>query len=127
MSEDEAAIRNLVETWMSATRAGDTETVLGLMADDVVFLVPGQPPFGKEAFRAASQGMKDVQIDGRSDIEEIEIVGNLAYMRNRIEVAMTMPGSDKPMRRAGYTLTILRKSPDGRWRLIRDANLLTAD
>jgi len=29
------------------------------------------------------------------------------------------------MRRAGYTLTILRKGPDGRWRLARDANLLT--
>jgi len=27
--------------------------------------------------------------------------------------------------RAGYTLTILRKQPDGRWLLARDANLLT--
>jgi ketosteroid isomerase-like protein len=36
---------------------------------------------------------------------------------------MTPPGG-KPVRRAGYTLTILRKEPDGRWRLARDANLL---
>ena len=28
------------------------------------------------------------------------------------------------MKRAGYTLTILRKEPDGRWVLARDANLL---
>ena len=37
---------------------------------------------------------------------------------------MTPPGG-KPMRRAGYTLTILRKEADGRWLLARDANLLT--
>ncbi|HXF53352.1 MAG TPA: hypothetical protein VNK52_04440 [Hyphomicrobiaceae bacterium] len=30
----------------------------------------------------------------------------------------------EPVRRAGYTLTILRKERDGRWRLVRDANLL---
>jgi len=29
--------------------------------------------------------------------------------------------------RSGYTLTILRKERDRRWRLARDANLLTAE
>ena len=52
MTEDERAIRALVSTWMAASRAGDTETVLSLMADDVVFMVPGAEPFGKEAFAA---------------------------------------------------------------------------
>ena len=31
------------------------------------------------------------------------------------------------MRRSGYTLTLLRKEPDGRWVLFRDANLLTPE
>jgi len=31
------------------------------------------------------------------------------------------------MRRSGYTLTILRKEPDGRWVLYRDANTLTPE
>jgi ketosteroid isomerase-like protein len=35
------------------------------------------------------------------------------------------PPDSAPVQRSGYTLTILRKEPDGRWRLIRDANLLT--
>ena len=38
MTEDEKEIRRLVETWMSATKRGDLDTVLGLMAEDVVFL-----------------------------------------------------------------------------------------
>jgi ketosteroid isomerase-like protein len=34
------------------------------------------------------------------------------------------PPDGKPMRRAGYVLTILRKTASGRWLLSRDANLL---
>jgi uncharacterized protein (TIGR02246 family) len=50
MTDDERAIRNLVDTWMTASNAGDVLTMLSLMADDVIFMVPGQRPFGKEAF-----------------------------------------------------------------------------
>jgi ketosteroid isomerase-like protein len=39
-------------------------------------------------------------------------------------VALTPPGGE-PVRRAGYTLSILRKGSDGRWRLFRDANLVS--
>jgi ketosteroid isomerase-like protein len=34
------------------------------------------------------------------------------------------PPEGEPVRRAGYTLTILRKEPSGKWVLARDANLL---
>lgn len=39
MTEDERAIRTLVETWMTASKSGDLATVLSLMTDDVVFMV----------------------------------------------------------------------------------------
>jgi uncharacterized protein (TIGR02246 family) len=124
MSEDEKAIRQLVETWMTASKAGDTETVLGLMADDAVFMVPGKEPFGKEAFRAAAQGQKGLGIDGKNDIRELKVLGDWAYMRNHIDMTMTSPNG-KVVRHSGYTLTILRKTSSGRWVLSRDANLLT--
>src|ERR1044071_10338892 len=54
MQNDEQEIRNLVATWMAATKSGDVKAVLELMSDDVVFLVAGQPPMmGKSAFAAA--------------------------------------------------------------------------
>lgn len=71
MSEDERAIREVVESWMRASRAGDLATVLSLMTEDALFIVPGRPPFGKEAFAAASNGMKDVRIDGSAEIQEL--------------------------------------------------------
>ena len=123
MSDDEQAIRAVVETWMAATRAGDLETVLGLMTDDVLFMVPGQEPFGKEEFAANSRGMSGVRIDGRAAIQELEILGDRAWLRNHIEIAVTTPTGETG-HRAGYTLTILRREDDGRWRLCRDANLV---
>jgi uncharacterized protein (TIGR02246 family) len=121
---DERAIRELIATWMAASQAGDIETVLGLMTDDVVFMVPGREPFGKEAFAAASQGMKGVRMEGTSEIRELNVHGDWAYLRNHIVLTIIPPGGE-PMRRTGYTLTILRKGLDGRWRLARDANLMT--
>jgi cytochrome c556 len=59
MTDDERAIRDLVATWMKASETGDVNTVLSLMADDVIFVVPGREPFGKEEFRAASEAMKN--------------------------------------------------------------------
>ena len=124
MTDDERAIRQLVSTWMAASQAGDTETVLSLMADDVVFMVVGQEPFGKAAFAAAARGMQNVRMEGTSDIRELTVLGDWAYLRNHLTVTMTPPGG-QPVRRAGYTLTILRKTPAGQWLLARDANLMT--
>ena len=123
MNEDEQAIRDLVSLWMTASEKGDIATVLGLMTDDVVFMTPGREPFGKEAFRQQSGAMKGVKIEGKSEIHELKVLGDWAYLRNHIDMTMTIPGKD-PVRRSGYTLTLLRKESDGRWRLARDANLL---
>ncbi|HZE37687.1 MAG TPA: SgcJ/EcaC family oxidoreductase [Stackebrandtia sp.] len=126
MSDDEQAIRDVVDTWMSASRDGDTDTVLNLMTDDVLFQTIGNAPFGKEAFANASRGMDDVDIDGSSEIQELQLMGEWAYLRNKLRMTMTMPDGSQ-VHRSGYTLTILRKGGDGRWRICRDANLVTVD
>jgi len=122
-SDDERAIRELIATWMSASAAGDVKTVLTLMADDVIFMVPGREPFGREAFVAASEEMKDVHMEGTHQIRELRVLGDWAYMRSHISMKMTPPGGEA-VTRSGYTLTILRREPGGRWRLFCDANLL---
>jgi uncharacterized protein (TIGR02246 family) len=127
MTDDERAIRHLVETWMKATKEGDFATVLSLMSDDVIFMVSGKEPFGKKEFAAASQQLKGLQIDGTSDIQEIRVLGNWAYLRNHLTVTMVPSGGGKAVRRSGYTLSILNKAPAGAWVLVRDANLLSEE
>lgn len=123
---DELAIRQLVQTWMAASRAGDLPKVLSLLSDDVIFMAPGRQPFGKEAFIASSQNMKDVRIEGSSDIHEIKVLGDWAWMRNYLRVTITPP-QGSPVVRSGYTLTILQKNSAGNWVIARDANLLSGE
>ena len=124
MTEDERAIRQVVETWMEASQAGDGDTVLSLMAEDVVFMTPGREPFGREVFEAAAAAPPPRgQIQGTNEIVELQVLGDWAFLRNRIDVSITPPGATQAERRAGYTLTLVRKEASGRWLLARDANL----
>ena len=124
MQSDEQEIRQLVSTWMAATKAGDIDTVLSLMSDDAIFLLPGQPVMRKDDFKAAaSQSGKDApQFDGKSEIQEIKVVGDWAFMWSKLTVVVTPPGG-KLVTRSGHTLSILNRQ-NGKWVLARDANLL---
>jgi len=128
VDSDEEQIRELVQTWMSATKAGELDTVLSLMADDVVFLIAGQPPMiGKAAYAAAARGQPNQErprFDGRSEIQEIKVLGDWAYMWTKLRVVVTPPGGGRSITRAGHTLTILKKH-NGKWVLARDANMLS--
>lgn len=123
MSEDEQAIRALVAAWMEATLRGDVETVLGMMTDDVVFLVPGMDPFGKADFAAAARAARGAAMTGRSAVQEVQVLGEWAFLRTRLAVMVTPPGSSETIRQEGHALTVLRRDK-GRWRVARDANLL---
>jgi uncharacterized protein (TIGR02246 family) len=123
---DEDEIRKLVTTWLSASKAGDVDTVLSLMTEDVVFLVAGQPPMRKADFERASRaqsGPDAPTIDGESEIEDLQVMGDCAFAWTRLRVTVTPRDGGKPMVRAGNTLTVFRRE-HGRWFLARDANLL---
>ena len=47
--DNERAIYALINTWLTATKAGDTHRVLELMTDDVVFMVRGQCRLARDA------------------------------------------------------------------------------
>lgn len=127
MSPDERAIRDLIATWLRASAAGDNETVLSLMADDVLFLVAGRPPFGKAEFAASSSAMSTHRIEATSDVREVVVSGDLAYARSHLTVTMTPVAGGAPLRRSGPVLSIFRRAADGRWLMSRDANLLTVE
>src|SRR5690348_8668069 len=80
MSDDERKIRDLISTWISATKTGDIKKVLSLMDEDVVFLRAGCPPMrGRKAFEEQSKGMAGAKFEGKSDIKEIRVFGDHAY------------------------------------------------
>lgn len=127
MNDDEQAIRALVDDWMRASMAGDLDRVLELMADDVIFLGGGRPAMrGKEAFGAASRAMEGkVRVTGTAEIQEIRVFGDWAYCWNELAIVMHPSDGSAPTERRGPALSILRRNPDGRWVIFRDANMVT--
>jgi uncharacterized protein (TIGR02246 family) len=128
MSNDEQAIRDLVALWHSATARGDVDTILGLMAEDVVFLVVGKEPMrGRRAFEQSLRALlEQYRIESSGEIQEIEVSGNLAYSWCKLKVQIIPLSAGPSPVREGSTLSILRKESEGSWVIVRDANLLTA-
>ena len=126
MGTDERAIRELHSTWIAAVNAGDLARLLSLMADDVVFLHPGQPPLGRDGFppgfSAAHQQARVVCV---SELEDVVVVGEVAYTRARDALSVTPRAGGAGMQLAGHQLTVYRKQADGRWLLARDAHTLS--
>ena len=80
MGPDEREIREVHLTWISAVNAGDRDRLRTLMADNVVFLNPGQAPFGRDGFSANfSAAHQQVRIRCRTELKEIVVVGEVAY------------------------------------------------
>ncbi len=126
MQTDDQQIRALVATWMAATKSGDVETILGLMTEDAVFLIPGKPAMRKSEFAAAAkaQATGDAPtFDGASEIQEVQVFGDWAFMWSKLTVIATPPGGGAKSTRSGHTLTVFHRE-SGRWLLARDANLL---
>jgi uncharacterized protein (TIGR02246 family) len=126
MKPDEKSIRSLVNTWHTATAAGDVETVLALMAEDVVFLVAGQPPMrGRSGFEKGLRALLEThRIESSSDIQEVEVCGDLAYCWSVLTVRVIPKAGGQAVVRTGSAVSILKKQAGGAWAVVRDANLL---
>ena len=124
--DDTRQIRQLVDSWIAASKAHNLPALMGMMTDDVVFMTPGRAPFGKAEFAADVERTKGIAIDARAEVQEIEVFGPRAYVRNHVRVQLTSPGQ-APKRMSGYAMSILRKGTDGRWRIARDANLVVPE
>ena len=125
-TSDEKAVRKVIADWLDATAKGDHARLMTLMTDDVEFLVAGRAPFGKKEFAGDSASMEGMSFNGRSSVREVEVRGDLAYLRQDLCIEMA-PNGGKAMRLSGPTLSIFKKGGDGRWRLFRDANFVTPD
>ncbi|MDR3095804.1 MAG: SgcJ/EcaC family oxidoreductase [Paraburkholderia sp.] len=126
MGSDERAIREVHTTWIDAVNTGDLVRLLALMADDAVFLNPGRAPLRRDGFPVGFVAAhQQSRIRCISELEEVVIVGEVAYTRCRDSLSVTPRAGGEATQLAGHRITIYRKQPDGRWLLARDANTLS--
>lgn len=117
---DEAAIRALTENVESANNAGDVERWVGLFADDAVYMAPGAPAV------TTRDGLTDVATAGfrhAADIDiepqEIEIVGDWAFVRAAVTGKVTLHPSGNEVEIDVKQLVIYRRQADGEWKIAR--------
>lgn len=126
MGPDEREIREVHSTWIDAVNAGDLVRLLALMADDVVYLTPGQAPYGRDEFSANfSAAHQQLRIRCISELEEVVVVGEVAYTRSRDALSVIPRAGGEATQLAGYRITVYRQQPEGRWLLARDAHTLS--
>lgn len=127
MTSDEREILTLHSSWIDAVNTGDLARLLTLVAEDVVFLGPGQGPLGREGFSSNFvTAHKQMHICCTSELEEVVVVGEVAYTRSRDPLSVTPRAGGNAAQFAGYRITVYRKQRDGRWLLSRDAHTLSA-
>ena len=126
MGPDERAIREVHSTWIGAVNAGDLVCLLRLMADDVVFLNPGQAPGGRDGFSPRfSAAHQQARLNCISELEDVVVVGEVAYTLSRDSLSVIPRAGGEAVQLAGHRITVYRKQPDGRWLLARDAHTLS--
>src|SRR5262245_35294759 len=103
----------------------DVPTLLGLIADDAVFYVPGQPPMrGKKDFKDLFESVRGkFSFESQTEFDEIVVHGDWAHVVARLAVIVKPRDASRVDHQAGHTLTILKKDK-GRWLVYRDANML---
>ena len=121
---DTQDIRDIVATWARASETGDLESIKSLMDEDILFLTHGNEPFGRDVFiQHFEKNVKQMNLNVRADVREVEVRDDLAFARVWLEVRIT-PSNGEPITRTGYTLSVYRRRPGGPWKLWRDANLV---
>lgn len=118
--EDKTTIQNQTAGFATAVNAKDWATAASMYADDAVFMPPnGEAMTGRsnvQSWMAAYPPFSNFVINS----VEVDGVGDLAYNRGTYELDLTPPGATAPIHDKGKFLEILRRQPDGSWKVIRD-------
>jgi ketosteroid isomerase-like protein len=67
---------------------------------------------------------QQMQICCTSELEEVVVIGEVAYTRSRDALSVTPRAGGETARLAGHRMTVYRKQRDGRWLLSRDVHTL---
>jgi uncharacterized protein (TIGR02246 family) len=120
-ADAEAAVEAALDAYVQAIRNNDIESLLGLWANDPVWIAAGAPTVrGRSAFDSVVRdNFRAFRVaDVTASVEETAIAGDLAYqIGSYSETLVSMDG--EPQTIEGRFLFIWRRQADGSWRITR--------
>ena len=119
MKDDRAQILQAIDGFVAAYNAGNIDALLPLYADDLIKLSQGRAAESKVEVAARLHALF-AQYDRclEAGIDELEILGDLAYTRGWIKITLTPKAGGTPLRVERRSLEIWRKR-GGRWVAVR--------
>ena len=121
-TSDEQAIRKVLTDWMLAFNAGDTGAVCRLFAPDLRYDYRGFPERGFGEICGVLQGSladRTRKFTYDLTIKEIIVSGDLAVVRLVWTLTTRRPGQVGGASANEPGLDILRRQPDGTWKIVR--------
>jgi ketosteroid isomerase-like protein len=118
----EAELRSAITAFRASLNSGDSASFFGLLAPDLEVFAPGaQPVRGSEARAVFRPLFTQVKPDiGPFTNEEITLSGDIAIQRHSYQLSTT-PKSGGPVTTViGSGLHIWKRTPDGRWQIVKD-------
>lgn len=119
---DVEAITAVFTEFDAAVAAGDIDRILASYADDVVSMPPDMPArVGIDAMRAAMQGYADqFTFDLTSQVEEVEVVGDMAFALVSWNETLTPKAEGDVMHQQGNWIVVFKRQADGSWKCWRE-------
>ncbi len=118
------ALNDIWRRYAASLNAGEISSWMELWTDDGVQMPPDEPVVvGKEQIRVRNTAVLSQFAFNMEHITNLEVEesGDLAFARGHFGATLTPKGEGKPIVVDGKYLTILKKQPDGSWKIHRDA------
>jgi ketosteroid isomerase-like protein len=121
---DEDAVREIIrvrDAWTAAVKAKDVERLMSLLTYDIVMMHPNRPAVtGLAANRAELlAAFEKFHVDQTVVSDEIVVVGEWAFDRSRATTTLTPIAGGTAVTVRSKAITILRRQPDGSWKIAR--------
>jgi uncharacterized protein (TIGR02246 family) len=123
--EDRKAIADLQRRNIEANMALDTEKLLALRTDDVVYLVPGRAPLvGQDAVRKYLEEIRGQlanwdMLGYEENWQEVQVVGDFAFEWGTADIRARREGERRESGAVRNVMQVLRRQPDGDWKIAR--------
>jgi uncharacterized protein (TIGR02246 family) len=110
----------VIELFTEALNSGDVDGAMALYEPEATFAPqPGEEVKGRDAIRAALDHFAALEPRLQGEISSVLTAGDVALVMNRWQLEGTQPDG-APVELRGHSADVLRRAPDGGWRILID-------
>ncbi|MCX6000193.1 MAG: SgcJ/EcaC family oxidoreductase [Chloroflexi bacterium] len=117
---DDSVIRAITKTFVAAYNRKDAVAAAQVYADDAKVLPPNMPLVsGKPAIQSFWKMAMETGMHLNLEAVDLVVDGSTAYERG-VATMTTQTGTGVPRTSKGKYVTVMRRQPDGSWKLVLD-------